>query len=301
MTKFLTYIFIFLFTFTSSVNAGYFVKSESGLGVFGHEIGHSMYGDDEVTAGYLGSRFADAYTDGLWINGEDYSLGNWNVADENSLYVGQNGVDFSGVKNRDDFEPISLTLTGLTIAGSIYSIQDSARKIYSWIEGEGYKGNTTYIDPIDGRTYTAEGNIKEGAIELATAAAISGAFKIGGKVVGKIKNGINKSLDSITFGFDDVLPKETLPALVLKSGQELHTTTHLFDRMLERNISFKDITDVLKNPLGISKVKMDKFGPSYKIVGKNATVIINPETNTLITTYKTTSNAKRLKQILDKL
>ena len=76
---------------------------ESGLGVFGHEIGHSMYGDDEVTAGYLGSRFADAYTDGLWINGEDYSLGNWNVADGNSLYVGQNSSDFANVKNRDDF------------------------------------------------------------------------------------------------------------------------------------------------------------------------------------------------------
>lgn len=76
-------------------------------------------------------------------------------------------------------------------AGSIYSIQDSARKIYSWIEGEGYKGNTTYVDPISGEVYTAEGNIKEGVIELATAAAISGAFKIGGKVVGKIKNGLN--------------------------------------------------------------------------------------------------------------
>ena len=301
MTKLLTYIFIFLFTFTSSVNACYFVKSESGLGVFGHEIGHSMYGDDEAMAGYLGSRFADAYTDGLWINGVDSKLGSWNVADGNLLYVGQNGSDFANVKNRDDFEPISLTLTGLTVAGSLYSIQDSARKIYSWIEGEGYKGNTTYVDPISGEVYTSDAMLKDGAVDLATAATISGAFKIGGKVVGKIKNGINKSLDSITFGFDDVLPKETLPALVLKSGQELHTTAHLFDRMLERNISFKDITDVLKNPLGISKVKMDKFGPSYKIVGKNATVIINPETNTLITTYKTTSNAKRLKQILDKL
>ena len=295
MTKFLTYIFIFLFTFTSSVNADYFVKSESGLGVFGHEIGHSMYGDDEATAGYLGSRFADAYTDGLWINGEDYSLGNWNVADGNSLYVGQNGSDFANVKNRDDFEPISLTLTGLTVAGSLYSIQDSARKIYSWVEGEGYKGNTTYIDPIDGRTYTAEGNIKEGAIELATAAAISGAFKIGGKVVGKIKNGINKSLDSITFGFDDVLPKETLPALVLKSGQELHTTAHLFDRMLERNISFKDITDTIKNTLHTTEIKVDEFGrPSYKIIGKKATVAVNPNNN-IVTVHPT--NEGKLKQI----
>ena len=114
MTKFLTYIFIFLFTFTSSVDAGYFVKSESGL----------------------------------------------------------------------------------TVAGSLYSIQDSARKIYSWIEGEGYRGNTTYVDPIDGRTYTAEGNIKEGAIELATAAAISGVFKIGGKVVSNVR--ASKELSKIT-------------------------------------------------------------------------------------------------------
>ena len=197
MYKLLTCIFIFLFTFTSSVNAGYFVKSESGLGVFGHEIGHSMYGDDEATAGYLGSRFADAYTDGLWINGEDYSLGNWNVADGNSLYVGQNGVDFSGVKNRDDFEPISLTLTGLTVAGSIYSIQDSARKIYSWIEGEGYKGNTTYVDPISGEVYTSDAMLKEGAVDLATAAAISGAFKIGGKVVGKTGKSVKDTVNSI--------------------------------------------------------------------------------------------------------
>ena len=119
MTKLLTYVFVFLFTFTSSVNAGYFVKSESGLGVFGHEIGHSMYGDDEVTAGYLGSRFADAYTDGLWINGEDYSLGSWNVADGNSLYVGQNGSDFANVKNRDDCGPLCLSVIGLTAAISI--------------------------------------------------------------------------------------------------------------------------------------------------------------------------------------
>ena len=157
MTNLLTYIFIFFFTFISSAYP----------------------------------KFADAYTDGLWINGEDSKLGSWNIADGNSLYVGQNGSDFANVKNRDDFEPISLTLTGLTVAGSLYSIQDSARKIYSWIEGKGYKGKTTYVDPISGEVYTSDAMLKDGAVDLATAAAISGAFKIGGKVVGKIKNGLN--------------------------------------------------------------------------------------------------------------
>ena len=105
MINLLVYIFLLFFSFTSSVNAGYFVKSESGL----------------------------------------------------------------------------------TVAESIYSIQDSARKIYSWIEGEGYKGNTTYVDPISGEVYTAEGNIKEGVIELATAATAGIAVKGIGKVVSKVK------------------------------------------------------------------------------------------------------------------
>ena len=103
MTKFLTYIFLFLFSFTSSVNAGYFVKSEDGL----------------------------------------------------------------------------------IVTGSLYSIQDSARKIYAWVDGEGYKGNRTYIDPINGEVYTAEGNIKEGALELGVAATAGIAVKSVGKVVSK--------------------------------------------------------------------------------------------------------------------
>ena len=90
MINFLAYIFILFFSFTSSVNAGYFIKSESGL----------------------------------------------------------------------------------TVAGSLYSIQDSARKIYSWVEGEGYKGKTTYVDPISGEVYTSDAMLKDGAVDLATAAAI---------------------------------------------------------------------------------------------------------------------------------
>ncbi len=262
---------------------------ESGLGVFGHEIGHSMYGDDEATAGYLGSRFADAYTDGLWINGEDYSLGNWNVADGNSLYVVENGVDFSGVKNRDDFEPISLTLTGLTVAGSLYSIQDSARKIYSWIEGEGYKGNTTYVDPIDGRTYTAEGNIKEGAIELATAAAISGAFKVGGKVVGKIK--ATKVLGEAT----EVTKNAKIPGSEIKSviPNIENTANHIFfnklhdhklDKILEKYSgdaikATEDIAKSVNNYLSSNTVGKGIQDISVKVSNVNIVVRGKVENN----------------------
>ena len=169
MTNLLTYIFIFLFTFTSSVNADYFVKSESGLGVFGHEIGHSMYGDDEATAGYLGSRFADAYTDGLWINGEDSKLGSWNVADGNSLYVGQNGVDFAKVENKDDCGPLCLTVFGIgAIISGIGAYKGGEAKA---IVDYGYLGNNEYMRP-DGTRILGE--------DLETNLKIYGTMDIGG-------------------------------------------------------------------------------------------------------------------------
>ena len=326
---------------------------ESGLGVFGHEIGHSMYGDNEATAGYLGSRFADAYTDGLWINGENYSLGNWNIVDGNSLYVGQNGSDFANVKNRDDFILETLIIGSYYVGVNYFAgdgdiIEGNKRMkntdtykytfgvvndisgyiIGKSIEGTDYLLNKTGI--TDSEYYLSErigkglkwyeenvpenirdsigyvGDVSNVALTGTTVAkvidkTVSKTISTTKGVGNKINQSIDKDVNGITIDFGDTLPKETLLNLELKSGQKLHVTNHLTERMIERNVSFDDITDALKNPLGISKVKMDKFGPSYKIVGKNATVIINPETNTLITTYKTTSNTKRLKQILDKL
>ena len=139
------------------------------MGVFGHEIGHSMYGDDEVTAGYLGSRFADVYTDGLWINGEDYSLGNWNVADGNSLYVGQNGSDFANVKNRDDCGPLCLTVFGIgAIISGIGAYKGGEAKA---IVDYGYLGNNEYMRP-DGTRILGE--------DLETNLKIYGTMDIGG-------------------------------------------------------------------------------------------------------------------------
>ncbi|MGN0929302.1 MAG: hypothetical protein ACI4N3_01540 [Alphaproteobacteria bacterium] len=209
MTNFLTYILILLFTFTSSVNACYIQhhdkdthdiylndlyingNTEKGLGVFGHEVGHAIYGSNEDFAKYLGNNFIGAYTDSLWINGKDTSLGNWSV-DNNSSYVIGNTIDWSRVENKDNFEPISMAITALVIAGEVYSIQDSARKIYAWIKGKGYKGKTEYKDPIvDGKIYTAGGNIKEGATDL----IIGGGLYVGGKAVSKVGSKLMSKVD----------------------------------------------------------------------------------------------------------
>lgn len=61
-----------------------------------------------------------------------------------------------------------------------------------------------------------------------------------------INKSIGKDVDGITIDFGDTLPKETLLNLELKSGQKLHVTNHLTERMIERNVSFDDISYAIK-------------------------------------------------------
>ena len=146
MNKFLIYIFILFFTFTSSVNVGYsnaINRGKTGAGIFSLK------------------NFGNENTNGMskteWIiaNADKDTISNGNLGLVSDLY--------NTATKKGEGEPfiISSIVTGLVVAGSLYSIQDSARKIYAWIDGKGYKGNTTYIDPIDGRIYTAEENLKE--------------------------------------------------------------------------------------------------------------------------------------------
>ena len=117
-------------------------------------------------------------------------------ADKDTISTGTLGLVsdlYNTATKKGEGEPfiISSALTGLIVAGSLYSIQDSARKIYAWVDGEGYKGNRTYIDPINGEVYTAEGNIKEGATDL----IIGGVLYVGGKAVNKVGSKLMSKVD----------------------------------------------------------------------------------------------------------
>lgn len=69
---------------------------------------------------------------------------------------------------------------------------------------------------------------------------------------------------------------------------------HAEDREAERNISEAAIQDALKNPLFKGEVVMDEYGrKSIKYIGREATVIMNPDTNTEITTWKTGSRIRK--------
>ena len=65
-------------------------------------------------------------------------------------------------------------------------------------------------------------------------------------------------------------------------------TQHASERMQLRDIKDAEIDDALKNPLFKGNVVIDANGrKSIKYIGKDATVVLNPETNKVITSWKT--------------
>lgn len=69
---------------------------------------------------------------------------------------------------------------------------------------------------------------------------------------------------------------------------------HALDQMANRSVTMEAIQDAISNPLQIKDVKLDSQGrPSFVVVGKKATVAINPETGTITTTYPTHSKTVR--------
>lgn len=71
-------------------------------------------------------------------------------------------------------------------------------------------------------------------------------------------------------------------------------TEHALERRQERNISNDDVLDALFNPLKVGNLILDKKGrPSKKYIGKKVTVVINPDTNKEITSWKTSSKLIR--------
>lgn len=71
-------------------------------------------------------------------------------------------------------------------------------------------------------------------------------------------------------------------------------TQHASERMQLRDIKDAEIDDALKNPLFKGNVVIDANGrKSIKYIGKDATVVLNSETNKVITSWKTSSRLKK--------
>lgn len=74
----------------------------------------------------------------------------------------------------------------------------------------------------------------------------------------------------------------------------MQKTEHAVKRQAERGLSNDKIKDAINSPLYIGDVKIDAQGrKSQKYIGKDATVIINPDSGKIITAYPTSSRRRR--------
>lgn len=63
---------------------------------------------------------------------------------------------------------------------------------------------------------------------------------------------------------------------------------HFYDQAYNRKMNPLDITDAIKNSLKIGDIKVNKNGKSsFQIIGKNATVYLDPDNGTITTVHKT--------------
>ena len=70
-------------------------------------------------------------------------------------------------------------------------------------------------------------------------------------------------------------------------------TKHVIKRMLERKIKANSIVDSLEKPLYISDEKVNAKGSSKQYIGEEATSVVNPNKETVVTTWSTGSRQRK--------
>ena len=69
---------------------------------------------------------------------------------------------------------------------------------------------------------------------------------------------------------------------------DLDIRKHARARMPERSVTEKEIAEAMASPLHVTAIKTDESGQrSYKMIGPNATVCINPDTGKIVTAWQT--------------
>lgn len=89
--------------------------------------------------------------------------------------------------------------------------------------------------------------------------------------------------------------ENSITGLVAKDGLTISgMTDHLKERIVEREVNLENIVNAILNPLFIYPDKVDEFGRiSRKYLGEYATIVINPENGSAITTMVTSSRLRR--------
>lgn len=84
------------------------------------------------------------------------------------------------------------------------------------------------------------------------------------------------------------------------SSHEIILTNHALERAIQRGVSKASILEAFSSPLKIENVKIDPFGrPSQRFIGRKAEVVINPETNKIVSVNPTST--KKYEKLINEI
>lgn len=88
--------------------------------------------------------------------------------------------------------------------------------------------------------------------------------------------------------------------IVPTQAQEIVFTNHALERAVQREVSKESILDTLASPLKIEDVKIDSLGrSSQRFIGQKAEVVINPETNQVVSVNPTST--KKYEKLINEI
>ncbi len=149
-----------------------------------------------------------------------------------------------------------------------------------------------YRDDMIGLTEALNSYTDEEAAELVKELAqnveLTGT-DIGDTVKQKVSEGIVQRVTAK--GYGEIQVRDAVQDLESHQFDLEKVADHIIERVIDRQVSAGGIDDAIRNPLKTLPVKYDDSGrPSYKVIGKAATVSINPDTGRMITVYPTHKN-----------
>jgi len=91
------------------------------------------------------------------------------------------------------------------------------------------------------------------------------------------------------FAYQQVISKNGIIGVATKDGVKISgISRHVTERMAQREVGVSSIKQALTNPLHVYPDKVNGSGQvGRKYLGQQSTVVINPETGNVVTTYKT--------------
>lgn len=88
-------------------------------------------------------------------------------------------------------------------------------------------------------------------------------------------------------------PRRAAKPVLKETRTGLGFTGHGADQLAMRGVRTPDALDAYRNPLQRGPIQIDELGrPGQKLIGRDATIILNPETNRIVTGYPTSTRIR---------